>query len=167
VVDDRFVLRSLATAAGTAVMLSLASAPGFAEPVRQAPGAACTLRPNPHVSANDEWASCLAVGAAMERAPAPGESVPLRIDVTSQHRNDDVRIEADLPGNLRWEKMPDGLGSAAVAALQPQAYGRINRASGRTSIDAGRGSILANIANTSRSCGVYRGRTTCRRTTIN
>ncbi|GAB3892174.1 hypothetical protein GCM10029964_066550 [Kibdelosporangium lantanae] len=62
----------------------------------------------------------------------------LRFDITSQHGNDGVQIEADLPGNLKWDKAPTGLRSAAMAAAGPQSYGQLDRASGQASVGAGK-----------------------------
>lgn len=129
----------VAAAACGAVVLSLVGAPvSVAAPAGQEPAAACTLKPNPHISANSEWASCLSVSAAIERAPELGESTVLRFDITSQHGDDAVRIEADLPGNLRWESAPAGLRAAAVASANPQANGHLERASGQSAIGAGK-----------------------------
>jgi hypothetical protein len=120
------------------VVSVLAGAPvSAAAPAGSAPGAACTLKPNPHISVHNEWASCLSVSAAIERAPQLGESAVLRFDITSQHGDDDVRIEADLPGNLRWEKVPSGLRQAAVASNSPLANGHLEQASGQSAIGAG------------------------------
>jgi hypothetical protein len=120
------------------VATALFGAPVFAQAAAPAPDAACTLKANPHISANNEWTHCVSVSAALDRVPQLGESVSLRFDVTSQHGNDGVQIEADLPGNLRWEKAPAGLRSAAVASSSPENHGQLNRASGQAAIAAGR-----------------------------
>jgi hypothetical protein len=121
------------------VAASVAGAPvSAAAPTGPAPAGACTLTPNPHISVHSEWASCLSVSAEIDQAPRLGEKARLRFDVTAQHGNDDVRIEADLPGNLRWEKAPAGLREAAVASRNPQANGHLERASGRSAIGAGK-----------------------------
>jgi hypothetical protein len=103
-----------------------------------APDAGCTLKPNPHVPAESEWTSCLSVSASVDRAPSLDGSAVLRFDVTSQHGDDAVQIEADLPGNLSWEKAPAGLRQAEVASRSPLANGHLNRASGRHAIGAGK-----------------------------
>lgn len=132
----RSLLRALTTV--SVVALPLVGAPVFAGPAGAEADAACTLQPNPHLSKNNEWASCLSVSAAVERAPQLGESVALRFDVLSQHGNDGVQIEADLPGNLRWEKAPASLRPAAVVSSSPETYGQLNRAAGVASIGAGK-----------------------------
>jgi hypothetical protein len=125
-------------ACGT-VALSLLGAPAsVAAPAGSAPDAACTLKPNPHISADSEWASCLSVSASIERAPQLGQSAALRFDITSQHGNDAVQVEADLPGNLRWENAPAGLQQSAVASGSPMANGQLNRAFGQHAIGAGK-----------------------------
>jgi hypothetical protein len=135
-----FIRRSILIVAATcgAVVSSLVVAPvSTAAPAGSAPGAACTLKENPDIPAQSEWTSCLSVNAVIERAPQLGESSVIRFDVTSQHGNDNVRIEADLPGNLRWEKAPAGLRQDAVASRSPQANGHLERAAGQRAISAG------------------------------
>jgi hypothetical protein len=129
----RFIITIVAACAAVA---SSVVGPSVSVAAPADPGA-CTLKPNPHISANSEWTSCLSVSASIERAPELGESAVLRFDVTSQHDNDAVRIEADLPGNLSWKKAPAGLGQGAVASANPMANGRLNRASGERAIRAG------------------------------
>jgi hypothetical protein len=68
----------------------------------------CTLKGSPHTQ-GDEWASCLQVQAVMGKAPAVGDTVPITFTITAQQAEKDVRIEADLPGNLTWASVPAGL----------------------------------------------------------
>lgn len=126
------------TVACGAVVASLLNVPvSVAAPVGSAPDKVCTLQPNPNVPASNEWTSCLSVSASIERAPRLGENAELRFDVTSQHGDDAVQIEADLPGNLRWQKAPSGLRQAAVASSSPLANGQLQRATGQRAIGAG------------------------------
>lgn len=52
--------------------------------------------------------TCFAVTAALDRAPAVGETATLTVTVTSREKAADVRVVMDLPGNLRWVSPPDG-----------------------------------------------------------
>jgi hypothetical protein len=126
-------------AACTAVVASVLVAPvSAAAPAGPAPGAACTLQPNPHISADNEFTSCLSVNASIERAPQLGESAVLGFDITAQHGADAVQIEADLPGNLSWKQAPAGLAQGTVASSSPMANGHLDRASGQRAIGAGK-----------------------------
>jgi hypothetical protein len=129
---------TLVAACGLVASSLLGASTSAAAAAGPAPSAACSLKPNPHISASSEWASCLSVSAAIEQAPRLNESAVLRFDITSQHGNDAVRIEADLPGNLGWEKAPSGLRQAAVASRSPLANGHLDRAAGQRAIGAGK-----------------------------
>ncbi|RGA03694.1 hypothetical protein DI270_017585 [Microbispora triticiradicis] len=52
--------------------------------------------------------TCFAVTAALDRAPAVGETATLTVTVSSREKAADVRVVTDLPGNLRWVRPPDG-----------------------------------------------------------
>jgi hypothetical protein len=129
---------TIVAACGTVALFLLGTPVAAAEPAGLEPEAACTLQPNPHVSPDNEFASCLSVSATIERAPQLGESALLRFDITSQHGDDAVRVEADLPGNLRWEKTPAGQRQSAVASGSPMANGQLDRAFGQRAIGAGK-----------------------------
>ncbi len=120
----------------TATAMSLLGTPAHAQPSAPVPAGACTLRPNPHSSPTDEWRSCLSVSASVDHALGVGQTATVRFDVTAQHADNAVQIEADLPGNLRWVTVPAGLRTAAVASHSPLAVGGLDRASGQRSMAA-------------------------------
>ncbi|MBB5868216.1 hypothetical protein F4553_001595 [Allocatelliglobosispora scoriae] len=126
--------------AGTAVVLTVGGLSAPTPAIAQAPAAsaaACNLRPNPHLAAANEWASCLSVATDLAKAPAIGETVPFTFEVTSQRSLSGIRIEADLPGNLRWVAAPAKLTAAKQTSISPQNYGAIDRASGTLNAAAG------------------------------
>lgn len=125
---------------GTAVFLTLAgiSAPTSAQAQPDGTATACTLRPNPHLPAENEWVSCLSVDAVLAKAPAVGETVPFSFTITSQRALTGVRVQADLPGNLRWVTAPNGLATAREVSLSPQNHGGLDRASGTIAVQAGK-----------------------------
>ena len=140
----------LAVAGGACVALLLAgglaaaqpAGPGKGTPSAPPPAATgteqgCTLRPAAHRSPRHEWASCLAVSATMDRAPAAGETATLRFEVTAGRALTGVRVEADLPGNLRWASAPAGMQRALHATAAPEAGGRVDRASAVRALAAG------------------------------
>lgn len=135
--SNRLII-TIVAACGAIALSVLGSPVSSAAPAGPAPEAGCTLQPNPHISKSNEFASCLSVSASIERAPELGESAVLAFDVTSQLGSDAVRIEADLPGNLRWESAPAGLQQGAVASASPMANGHLERASGLRAIGAGK-----------------------------
>jgi hypothetical protein len=96
----------------------------------------CTLKGNPHTQ-NDEWASCLQVEAVMDKAPAVGETAPITFTITAQQAQKDVKIEADLPGNLKWVNVPADMSTESVKTGSRYDGGTLNRAVGTKSLAAG------------------------------
>ncbi|MFI9811825.1 hypothetical protein [Saccharothrix variisporea] len=97
----------------------------------------CTLRPNPHVTALNQWRSCVSVSAELATLPAVGQSAALTVEVTAQFARPDVRVEVDLPAGLEWEQAPAGLGTRRVAAATPADRGGVDRAEGATALAEG------------------------------
>ncbi|WP_182880562.1 hypothetical protein [Microbispora sp. H10949] len=52
---------------------------------------------------------CFAVTAALDRAPAVGQTATLTVTVTSKEKAADVRVVTDLPAGLRWVSPPEGV----------------------------------------------------------
>ncbi|MBO4272407.1 hypothetical protein [Microbispora triticiradicis] len=52
---------------------------------------------------------CFAVTAALDRAPAVGQTATLTVTVTSKEKAADVRVVMDLPAGLRWVSPPEGV----------------------------------------------------------
>jgi hypothetical protein len=98
---------------------------------------ACTLRPNPHISPQSEWLSCMSVNATLSALPAVGDTATVTFEVTAEFDRPDVRLNADLPAGLEWEQPPAGMAASTVSATAPATGGVLHRATGTASFSAG------------------------------
>ncbi len=95
----------------------------------------CTLQPAAHSAS--EWTSCLHVDARLDSLPGVGQTARLHIEVTAEHTEKAVTIQADLPANLAWAQAPTGLSRTAVASAAPETGGRLDRAGATVALTAG------------------------------
>lgn len=110
-------------------------------------GQPCTLTGSAH-SPKDEWAGCLQVKAEMAKAPEVGGTAAITFTIFAQRALDDVQIEADLPGNLKWAAVPAGLTAQSLRTANKFERGTINRAGATMSLQTGsttafKGSVTA------------------------
>ncbi|MEV1329384.1 hypothetical protein AB0J20_07385 [Micromonospora costi] len=88
-----------------------------------AKGDTCGLRPSAGKSLKDETLSCLGVEAALDRAPAVGESATLRVTVRAEGKIGPSEISVTLPAELEWVKAPAELGVQVQHSVQPERAG--------------------------------------------
>lgn len=142
------MLPGVATLACLATALVGGSAPALADgtagpPLKGRPDAAdihrtasCNLAPSADRSRRHEFASCLSVGASLDRLPAVGETARLTLTVRSDVAVSDADIEVELPPNLTWQTVPSGLVADTVRSRAPETRGALAAASARHDLAA-------------------------------
>jgi hypothetical protein len=96
-------------------------------PVQAAVPAACA-------GGASEWARCATVTAALDSAPALGQSARLSVSVTSRVDNAGLKIQVDLPAALRLGTSPSGFAQQRRASLVPSDKGTVTSLT--TTVDA-------------------------------
>ncbi|GAB3146356.1 hypothetical protein GCM10027290_27940 [Micromonospora sonneratiae] len=106
---------------------------GAAGPAHAAPGTGgsaratdCSLTASASQQQSDEWLSCLSVGAALDRAPALGETAKLTVTVAADAALADTGIRIELPAQLTWVQPPAGMKTGRATAVEPERAGEIS-----------------------------------------
>lgn len=97
------------------------------------PGAECT-------PTRSEWPRCVTVTAALNRAPAVGQTARLTVTVDSRLAIDDLRIRVELPAALTPAAVPTGFTSTRTASRVPSDAGEVTTLD--TTVDATPGRTL-------------------------
>ncbi len=120
-----------------------------AQPYVPASGPGCSLRRSAGANPHDEWASCIAVTAKLDRAPALGETAKLTVRVavdphaSAQLGDSDIRVE--LPPELAWAQLPAGFGVESVRSGQPERSGILSVARAGRRLRAGGSADLSGV----------------------
>jgi hypothetical protein len=86
-------------------------------------GTSCAERPSAGKSHDDEWLSCIGVGATLDRAPSVGETATLRVAVHAGAGLGPMDIRIDLPAELAWVQVPAGFDVDRTTAPEPERVG--------------------------------------------
>jgi hypothetical protein len=118
--------RQLAVAVAIAVVVVAApNPPAFADT-----GPDCTWHKQ-----NDPLTHCLSVAATMTQAPVTGQTVPISFTIGAEIAEQGVQIEADLPGNVKWTSVPQGLTVQTVQTGNRYDRGALGRAAGTITLN--------------------------------
>jgi hypothetical protein len=119
---------------------------GAAGPARADPDPGAKGRPDPAVPSAPactqrgagEFASCLGVTAALDRAPAVGETATLTVTVRASRKLAATQVTVDLPGQLGWATTPAGFRAGRATSRRPERSGTTTTAQRTITVDAGR-----------------------------
>src|SRR5712691_12843233 len=126
--------RRAAATGGLAVIMAVAmSGPALASSPAASPRPAATRC----TFAQQGWTQCVRVRARMNKAPAVGKTATVSFDVSAQAPVVGARLQADLPGFLRWANLPKGLTPVRVASAVPGNGGTVNRAAAVVDLSTG------------------------------
>jgi hypothetical protein len=101
-------------------------------PASAATGPDCTWHQQ-----NDSLAHCVSVTVSMTQAPVTGQTVPISFTVAAEIAEQGIQVEADLPGNVKWASVPQGLTVQTVQTGNRYDRGSLNRAAGTITLDKG------------------------------
>jgi hypothetical protein len=112
---------------------------------RLAPTSSCTLRPSAGKSRSDEYLSCLAVSATLDRVPAVGATATLTATVQAGAAFAASEIQIQLPPQLTWAKAPAGTVAATMTAQEPERAGTLSVARLNRSLTSGQTVALSGV----------------------
>ena len=110
-----------------------------------AASSSCTLRPSAAKSHLDEFLSCLAVSAKLDRVPAVGETANLTATVQAGAAFAASDIQIQLPPQLTWAKAPAGSTATTMTAAEPERAGTLSVARLSRSLTTGQTLALTGV----------------------